>query len=411
MYRPLSLFIGLRSLKSKQHSHFISFIAGISMLGLTLGVAVLITVLSVINGFEQQMKEKILGIVAHASVQSSQPIKDWKAVGEQIQQNDPNVIATAPFTRMQGMISNNEQILSLMITGIVPDEEKKVAALADNMIQGDYNSLKQDDYNIILGQAFVEKMGLKLGDKVTVILPESSKNASGITPKFQTFTLTGIYHISNQADRWLAYVNIESSRSLLNLPEGAQGIRLKLDNVFLAPQDAQKAASLQPDFRPENWTKTHGSIYRSIQMERAMVGLLLFLIILVAGFNIVSSLIMVIVDKKREIAILKTVGTSPKTIRHIFMIQGTMIGIIGTLSGTVLGLILSWNITRLSRVVNDTFDLHLFDRYFFSALPVDIHAMDIVLINIVALAISILATIYPAGRASKVQPALALSGE
>lgn len=411
MYRPISLFIGLRNLKAKQRSHFISFIAGISMLGLTLGVAVLITVLSVINGFEQQMKSKILGIVPHASVQSSTPIENWQAVGEQIRKNDPNVIATAPFNRMQGMISNNEQILSVMITGIVPKEEKKVAALADNMVQGDYDSLNADAYNIILGQAFVDKMGLKLGDTITVILPEASKNASGIIPKSQNFTLTGIYHISAQADRWLAYINIEKSRGMLNLPQGAKGIRLKLDNVFLAPQDAQKAASLQPNFRPENWTKTHGSIYRSIQMERAMVGLLLCLIIVVAGFNIVSSLIMVIVDKKQEIAILKTVGASPQTVRHVFMIQGTMIGIIGTALGTILGLILAWNITRLSQMVNNAFDLHLFDRYFFSALPVEIHVTDIVLINVVALVISMVATIYPAQRASKIQPAQALSGD
>lgn len=411
MYRPLSIFIGLRNLQAKQRNHFISFIAFISILGLTLGVAVLITVMSVINGFEQQLKIKILGLIPQASVTATQPLTDWKNLSAQIQQNDTNVIASSPYIHIQGMISNNEQILSLLINGIDPQIEKQLTVLPDNMVAGSFDSLTDTSPNIILGQAFMEKMGLKLGDEVIVVLPEGSNTASGIVPRFQKFKVSGVFHISNQADRWLAYINMENARGMIKMPEGVQGIRLQLKDVFLAAQSAQKAASVRQGLTANNWTQTHGSIYESIKMERTMTTLLLLLIVLVAGFNIVSSLIMVIVDKRPEIAILKTIGATPRMIRAIFMVQGTVIGVMGTLVGTSLGVILAFYISPLSKWVNESFNLHLFDTYFVASLPSEIHISDLLLINAVAFVISLLSTIYPALKAAQVHPAQALSYE
>ncbi len=349
MFRPLALFIGLRYTRAERSNGFISFISLISMIGLTLGVAVLITVLSVMNGFDRELKTRILGMVPQATVISTEIIGDWKEVADKIKE-DPEVAAVAPFIQLQGMLTSNGQVAGIMVTGVDPEYEKNVSIINEHMVEGSIDTLQNGEFSIVLGEEMVQSLGLRLGDKVTLVLPEASPSPAGVIPRFKRFTLTGIFTISPEVDSLMAFIPMGDAAKLLRLPEGAQGIRMKLDDIFNAPMAAQKAAAIAPDkLYPSDWTQTHGNLFGAIQMEKAMVGLLLFLIILVAAFNIVSSLVMLVTDKKADIAILKTFGASPRLITHVFMVQGIVIGFIGTIAGTILGVI-------FALTVSDAFD-------------------------------------------------------
>ncbi|TXD98296.1 lipoprotein-releasing ABC transporter permease subunit [Psychrobacter frigidicola] len=412
MFRPLALFIGLRYTRAERSNRFISFISLISMIGLTLGVAVLITVLSVMNGFDRELKTRILGMVPQATVSAAEVIGDWKQLADRIKEEDPEVAAVAPFIQLQGMLTSNGQVAGIMVTGIEPEYEKKVSIINDHMTEGSIDTLKSGDFSIVLGEEMVQSLGLTIGDKVTLVLPEASPSPAGVIPRFKRFTLTGIFSISPEVDSLMAFIPMEDAAKLLRLPEGAQGIRLKLNDIFTAPIAAQKAAAIAPDYLyPNDWTQTHGNLFGAIQMEKAMVGLLLFLIILVAAFNIVSSLVMLVTDKKADIAILKTFGASPRLITQIFMVQGVVIGFIGTIAGTILGVIFALTISDILGWINQSFGLNLFDAYFINYLPSQLRLVDVVLITGASFILSFLATIYPARRAAKIQPAQTLRYE
>lgn len=411
MFRPLALFIGLRYTRAERSNRFISFISLISMIGLTLGVAVLITVLSVMNGFDRELKTRILGMVPQATVSSTQIITDWQEVGERIKQ-DPEVKEVAPFIQLQGMLTANGQVAGIMVTGIKPDYEKKVSIINEHMTTGSIDDLKAGEFGIVLGESMVQSLGLHMGDKVTLVLPEASPSPAGVIPRFKRFTLVGVFAISPEVDSLMAFIPMNDAAKLLRLPDGAQGIRMKLNNIFAAPKAAQNAAAIAPEYLyPNDWTQTHGNLFGAIQMEKAMVGLLLFLIILVAAFNIVSSLVMLVTDKKADIAILKTFGASPKLITQVFMVQGLVIGVIGTLAGTVLGVVFALTVSDLLGFINQFFGLHLFDAYFINYLPSQLRLSDVLLITSASFVLSFLATIYPARRAAKIQPAQTLRYE
>lgn len=412
MFRPLALFIGLRYTRAERSNRFISFISLISMIGLTLGVAVLITVLSVMNGFDRELKSRILGMVPQATVTAAEVIGDWEALGEQIKAEDPEVVAVAPFIQLQGMLTSNGQVAGIMVTGVDPKYEKNVSIINEHMTEGNIDTLKSGDFSIVLGEEMVQSLGLNIGDKVTLVLPEASPSPAGVIPRFKRFTLTGIFSISPEVDSIMAFIPMGDAAKLLRLPDGAQGLRLKLDDIFTAPMAAQKAASIAPNqLYPNDWTQTHGNLFGAIQMEKAMVGLLLFLIILVAAFNIVSSLVMLVTDKKADIAILKTFGASPRLITQVFMVQGVVIGVIGTVAGTILGVIFALTVSDILGFINQTFGLHLFDAYFINYLPSQLRVVDVVLITGASFVLSFLATIYPARRAAKIQPAQTLRYE
>lgn len=411
MFKPLALFIGLRYTRAERRNRFISFIALISMIGLTLGVAVLITVLSVMNGFDRELKNRILGMVPQATVTASTIIPDWQDLAQQIEKQ-PHVVAVAPFIQLQGMLTANGQVAGIMVTGIEPAYEKNVSIIAQHMLTGSLDSLKNKSYQIILGQAMANSLGLQVGDKVTLVLPEASPSPAGVIPRFKRFTVAGVFNISTDIDGVMAFIPMADAATLLRVPEGAQGIRLKLDDIFVAPKVAEKASWLRPDeLYPANWQQTHGNLFSAIQMEKTMVGLLLFLIILVAVFNIVSSLVMVVTDKKADIAILKTFGASPRLIRHVFMVQGLVIGVIGTIAGAILGIIFALSISQILQWVNITFGLHLFDAYFINYLPSQLLWRDVAIITISSLVLSFLATIYPSMRAASIEPAKTLRYE
>ena len=411
MFKPISLYIGLRYTRARRSNHFISFIALVSMIGLTLGVAVLITVLSVMNGFDRELKNRVLGMIPQATVSSTQILTDWPELAKKIDTHE-HVVGTAPFTQLQGMLTAQGQVAGIMVTGIEPDYEKKVSIIQDHMVQGDINSLKKGEFGIVLGKQMTDALGLSLNDSVTLVLPEATPSPAGVVPRFKRFKIVGIFSIGAEVDSMMGYIALNDASTLLRLPDGAQGVRMKLDDIFKAPHGADEIVQQLPgQFYASNWTYTHGNLFSAIQMEKAMVSLLLFLIVLVAAFNIVSSLVMVVTDKKSDIAILRTLGASPITITKIFMVQGTVIGVVGTLAGAALGIIFATNISGFMGWLNTTMGLNLFDAYFINYLPSYLRWQDVALIVSVSLVLSFLATIYPALRASKIQPAEALRYE
>ncbi len=411
MFKPISLYIGLRYTRARRSNHFISFIALVSMIGLTLGVAVLITVLSVMNGFDRELKNRVLGMIPQATVSSTQILTDWPVLAKKIEQHE-HVTGVAPFTQLQGMLTAQGQVAGIMVTGIEPQYEKNVSIVQNHMVEGSIDQLKKGEYGIVLGKQMTDALGLRLNDNVTLVLPEATPSPAGVVPRFKRFKVVGIFSIGAEVDSSLGYIALNDASTLLRLPDGAQGVRMKLDNIFLAPQVSNDIVrELPAGFYASDWTYTHGNLFSAIQMEKAMVSLLLFLIVLVAAFNIVSSLVMVVTDKKSDIAILRTLGASPATITKIFMVQGTVIGVVGTVAGAVLGIISALGISNFIDWLNNALGLHLFDAYFINYLPSYLRWQDVVVIVGLSLLLSFLATIYPAMRAAKIQPAEALRYE
>ena len=410
MFKPIALFIGLRYTRAQRSNHFISFIALVSMIGLMLGVAVLITVLSVMNGFDRELKNRILGMIPQATIASGEIIQDWPNLVKRVEQH-PHVVAAAPFTQIQGMIAAQGQVSGVVISGIEPQLEQNVSIVQHHMSAGSLAGLREGEFGIVLGKSLTDSLGLRVGDKVTLVLPEASPSPAGVIPRFKRFTLVGTFSIGSDVDGLIGYIHLNDAARLLRLPDGAQGVRMKLDDIFAAPQVAQDLAQQLPNMYPNDWTQTHGNLFAAIQMEKAMVSLLLFLIVLVAAFNIVSSLVMTVTDKKSDIAILRTLGASPATITRIFMVQGMIIGMVGTLIGTILGVIAALTIGEVFSWVSQVFGLQLMDAYFINYLPSQLRGSDVLTVVSVSLALSFLATIYPALRAAKIQPAEALRYE
>ena len=410
MFKPISLYIGLRYTRARRSNHFISFIALVSMIGLTLGVAVLITVLSVMNGFDRELKNRVLGMIPQATVSSTQILTDWPVLANKIEQHK-HVTGAAPFTQLQGMLTAQGQVAGIMVTGIEPEYEKKVSIIQNHMVEGSIDQLKKGEYGIVLGKRMTDALGLRMNDKVTLVLPEATPSPAGVVPRFKRFTIVGIFSIG-EVDSTFGYIALNDASTLLRLPDGAQGVRMKLDDIFQAPVVSKEIVQELPgNFYASDWTYTQGNLFSAIQMEKAMVGLLLLLIVVVAAFNIVSSLVMVVTDKKSDIAILRTLGASPKTITRIFMVQGTVIGVVGTVAGTILGVISALSIGKIVGWIDTTFQLHLFDVYFISYLPSYLRWSDVVIIVTLSFLLSFIATIYPARRAAKIQPAEALRYE
>ncbi|UTW04859.1 lipoprotein-releasing ABC transporter permease subunit [Amphritea atlantica] len=414
MFRPFSLYVGLRYTAAKRNNNFISFISLVSMLGLMLGVAALIVVLSVMNGFDRELKERILGMVPHGTISDyGKPLENWQAVAAKVN-TQPGVIGTAPYIQAQGMLTNRGVVRGVLINGIEPELEQKISILDDHIKAGSLDALQPKSYGIVLGSLLARSMGVALGDKVTLVLPEASISVAGIIPRLKRFTVVGVFEVGAELDANLAYIHIDDAARIKRMDSGVDGIRLEFDNLFQAPTGIRQIiADLGEFYRASDWTRTHGNLFQAIQLEKKMIGLLLFLIVFVAAFNIVSTLVMVVTDKKGDIAILRTLGATPGRIMRIFMVQGTVIGVMGTLLGSILGTALALTITDLIAWVEHTFGIQFLsaDVYFISYLPSQLQLSDVMLIITVALGISFLATIYPAWRASRTQPAEALRYE
>ncbi len=414
MFRPLPIFLGLRYTRAKRRNHFISFISGTSMVGLTLGVCVLIIVLSVMNGFDRELKQRVLGMVPHATITSATGgLDDWQTLVEEIPENE-GIAAAAPFVDAQGMLTNNGQVRGAMIYGIEPEYEKNVSIINDHMTQGVLDNLKPGEFGILLGEILAQYLGVTTGDKVTMVLPEANVNIAGVFPRLKRFTVVGTFSVGADVDGNLAYVHVQDAARFLRVKEGVTGIRLKMDNLYSAPKLAWEVAMKLPGrYYVQDWTRTHGRLFQAIQMEKTMVGLLLTLIVAVAAFNIVSTLVMVVTDKQSDIAILRTFGASPGMIMGVFMVQGSLIGIIGTFLGVLLGILGALNVSSMVGWLEQILGIRFLspDVYFISYLPSQLMWQDIMVISVSGLLMSFLATLYPAWKASRTQPAEALRYE
>lgn len=424
MQRPLSVFVGLRFTRSKNANKFLSFISWVSTAGLILGVAALIVVTSVLNGFEAALANRILGMVPQVSVHASKPLEDWQPFAQQLLANDSNVVAAAPFVQARGMISVAGEVNSTILNGIEPETHAGVSILKDSMIAGDFESLTSGSGNIILGKYAADKHGLQLGDEVSIIISKPSKSTVGMTPSFHTYTLTGIFHVSHDIDKWMSYIAMDDASDVLGVAHGAAGIRLHLQDVFSAQSSSKLALAsvnntyAQLDSTPADlsfysldWTQSHGGLYGTIRMQKTVMSLLLFFIILVAAFNVISMLVMSVTEKRAEVAILKTFGASSQLISRIFIIQGAIIGAVGIVVGLILGIGITLSIHTTSAWVNTTFNLGLFDNYFVDALPAKLNMIEVLLILISAFIVVLLSTLYPAYRAARIEPVKILRGE
>lgn len=413
MFKPLPLMIGLRYTAAKRRNHFISFISLTSMVGLALGVAVLITVLSVMNGFDRELKQRILGMVPHAIVQSENPMTNWRAVRDRALE-DPAVLGAAPYIQAQGMITGGGNVNGVLLNGILPEEEVTVSIIQNHIIRGSLRNLRAGEFGIIIGETLARSLRAELGDRVTVVMPEASLTPAGVLPRLKRFTVVGTFQVGAELDSNYAVVHLEDAAKLARTGEGVEGIRLKVDDLFKAPAVALRLARELPGRNYTNdWTRTHGNLFQAIQMEKTMIGLLLMFIVAVAAFNIVSMLVMVVTDKTADIAILRTMGATPATIMATFIIQGGVIGIVGTLLGTGAGIALALNISAIIDWVEGVLGSQFLnaDVYFISYLPSQLYWTDVAIICGSGMVMSLLATLYPAWRASRVQPAEALRYE
>lgn len=410
MFRPLSVFIGARYTRARRRSQFISFISLASMIGLALGVLALILVLSVMNGFQREMSTRILGLIPHAVAKTTQPLSDWRALAQQLAAQ-PSVLATAPLTRLDGMLSHRGGMQPIEVSGIDPLEEPRVSTLVSNLVEGRLESLQPGSFGVIIGQNTARRFRVQLGDTLTLIVPELGETAGSVTPRLHRLNVVGIFRVGADLDSTLAMMHREDAATLMQWSvHQVQGIRLKLTDLHQAPKIAKALEQQLPGVRVEDWTHSQGSLFSAMQMEKTMIGLLLMLIVAVAAFNIVATLIMVVADKRTDIAILRTLGATPRQVMGIFVIQGCIIGFTGTLIGAVLGVVAALNVSQWVTWLEQAFGQRVFsaDVYVINSLPSELQGQDVVVVVAVALLLSFLATLYPAWRAAQTQPAEAL---
>lgn len=407
----IPLLIGLRYTRAKRRNHFISFISLTSMLGMMLGVAVLILVLSVMNGFDRELRERILGMVPHLAIKNYQDFSNWPEIADHLIQH-PEVIGAAPFVNGQGMLIHQGYNRGALVAGILPEYENQVSIVGQHLETGaKLDDLQPGEYGIFLGDLLARFLRVGAGDKVTLLLPEASITPAGVFPRLKRFTVLGTFKVGAELDGNLAYVHLKDMQTLMRMDNTIEGLRLQLNDLFKATHLSQELVNqLGYPYRATNWTQTQGNLFQAIQMEKRMIGLLLMIIVAVAAFNIVATLVMVVTDKQADIAILRTLGASPGTIMRIFMVQGLTIGVIGTLVGVVLGVVLALNISDLVLWLEALLGIQFLDAnvYFINYLPSELRWDDVRFITIAALLLSLLSTLYPAWRASKIQPAEAL---
>lgn len=416
MFRPLSLYIGLRYTRAKKRNHFISFISLISMFGIALGVAVLITVLSVMNGFDYQIHKQLFSMSSQVTVGDvSGSVANWQDLSKKVA-TAKDVVSVAPFVSGQGMLTSAGVVRGVMLTGILPKEQAGVSIIGTKMVQGSMSALKSGRFGIVLGQTLALNLSLSVGDKVILITPKTTLTPIGIMPRFKRFKVVGVFHVGGGAgyDTSVAFINLNDAQKLMQLGNNVSGLRLKVNKLYAAPKVSDELIQMLPERNiVTNWTQQYSTYFKAIRMEKTTMFIVLLFIIAIAAFNLVSSLIMAVTDKQADIAILRTLGASPRTIMSIFMIQGSIIGIIGTLIGVVGGVLLAINAPTLVAWIEHTFHTQFISAsiYFIDYLPSRLNWWNVLHVGLTALAMSLVATIYPAWKASKTQPAEALRYE
>jgi lipoprotein-releasing system permease protein len=404
MFKPLALYIGLRYTRAKKRNHFVSFISLSSMLGIGLGVMVLITVLSVMNGFDAEIHKRFFGMAPEVTVSGKNGIiNDWTRLESELK-STPGITAIAPFVGGQGLLTHEGQVLPIVLTGIDPQREQAVTHLQDKLLIGDVANLQH--FGMILGRGLADSLGVMVGDKVTVMIPQATVTPAGMVPRFKRFTVAGVFSAGTgfNFDGKLGFINLTDAQNLFQLGNGVTGLKMKIHNIYQAPVLAdQLATKLGENYEVSNWTQQFGAFFHAVKLEKTMMFLILLLIIAVAAFNLVSSLVMVVNDKQSEIAILRTIGASPSIILWVFIVQGVMAGVVGTFMGLLGGLLLASNATSIVSFLQSFFHVEVLSTNMFLVdyLPTKILFKDLWQICALALLMSFIATIYPAWRASK----------
>lgn len=416
MYRPLPFFIGLRYTRAKRRNHFISVISMISMACFALGVMALIAVLSVMNGFDEVIRERVFSMAHQVTVTTyNNALPDWQSLDKKLDQL-PLVTGSAPYVIGQGMLTSFGQASAALVFGVDPAREQSVSKLGEKMVTGSLDALQPGAYGIALGQDLATNLGLSIGDKVMLITPVATVSPIGIMPRSKRFTVQGIFNLGTGFgfDNSYAYINLTDAQKLYQLGDDVSGVRLKLADLYQAPQLAhQLQAELPPFYIVKDWTQQYGVYFEAIALEKTMMFFILLLIIVVAAFSLISTLYMVVSEKQADIAILRTMGATPRTVLGIFIVQGSVIGVIGTLLGLILGVLLSLNLTELFNIVQSYFHTGFLSSnvYYVNYLPSKLEFSDVIKICSVALIVSLIATILPAWRAARIQPVEALRYE
>jgi lipoprotein-releasing system permease protein len=412
---PFELAIGWRYIRAKRRNHFISFISLISMLGIALGVAALIIVLSVMNGFQTELRTRILSVVSHVQITGLDgEMDDWEEAAMRAS-SASGVVASAPFIQAQGMLSSGASVRGTLVRGILPDLEDKVAGFRPHMRVGTLDSLVPGRFSIVLGSELARALGVSVGDRITLIAPQGAVTPVGIVPRLKTFTVGGIFEVGMfEFDSGLALIRLEDAQKLYRMDGKVSGVRLKLDDLFRAPAVARRLVNtLNLPAYISDWTRSHANFFRAVQIEKNMMFIILSLIVAVAAFNIVSTLVMAVTDKRADIAILKTLGANSGSVMAIFVVQGALIGVVGLFLGVALGVVTATHLDVIVPFIERMIGVSLWSReiYYISSLPSELQWSDVSLISGVSFALSLAATLYPSFSASNVNPAEALRYE
>jgi len=414
MFKPYEIFIGLRYMRAKRRNHFISFISLTSVIGVALGVMALITVLSVMNGFHKELTDRTLSMASHATVlERDENLSVWRSVAEQVN-NHPEVEGVAPYFRAEGMLVNDKQVSGTVIRGILPEEEIKISEISDKMIEGELRNLQAGEFGVILGKELSRSLHVLAGDKVTLVAPQANVTPAGILPRLKRFTVVGVFEVGMQEfDSALALIHLNDAQKLFR-KDSPSGLRIKTTDIMRAPTISREVMDQIPgQYWIMDWTQRHANLFHALRTEKIVMFVILTLIVAVAAFNIISTLVMTVTDKQTDIAVLRTLGASPKSIMLIFIIQGTVIGIIGTTLGVMSGVWLASNVEWLVQSIEQLFNVDFLNEnvYYISTLPSDLKWSDVTIISIVAFLFSLLSTVYPARQAANTQPAEALRYE
>ena len=410
----LSFYIAYKFLRSKKNSRFTSIISKSSIIGISLGIAAIIVVMSIMNGFHSEMRNKILSMVSHVIVtEKNYTLKNWDKVKSRIDKNKL-IHSSAPYVEGQAMISFGGNVHGIQLKGIVPEYEKNVTSLEDNIVEGDLNNIGLKPYQISIGIDLAKEMNLSIGDKITLVIPRANTTLIGIVPRLKRFEDGSIFNFGmQQYDKNLVFIDIDEAKKLYDMGENITGLRLKLHDLFKSPRMSNIInSSFDSKYIVIDWTMMNKNFFSALKMEKTMLMLLMFLIVLVATFNIISSLFMVVSEKKSDIAILKTIGMNSKNIMYIFILQGTFLGLSGIILGLLVGLIISFNLDYIVIFIEYIIGHSLLnsDIYMISTVPVIIEILDLVYVSIISFIFSLISTIYPAISASKTKPAEVLKG-
>ncbi|MGE0875222.1 MAG: lipoprotein-releasing ABC transporter permease subunit [Burkholderiales bacterium] len=409
------LLVGLRYTRAKRRNYFISISSLISMAGIALGVWALIVVLSVMNGFQKELRTRILGVASHLQLSGAgNRLADWQAVAREAAAH-PRVIAAAPFVNAQAMLAHGQAVRGAIVRGILPDAEDKVADIGRHMRAGSLAALKAGEFGVVLGGDLARALGALPGDRIALVAPQGQVTPAGLIPRLKQFTVVGTFEVGfNEADAALALVHMEDAQKLYQMGEAVSGLRLKLDDLFAARAVGRELmARLGQDIFAYDWTRSHANFFRAVEIEKRVMFIILALIVAVAAFNIVSTLVMAVTEKRADIAILRTLGASPASVMQIFVVQGAVIGIVGTLAGLVAGVATAYNVGTIVPAIENLFSIKFLakDVYLIPDLPSDVHLTDVVTTAIIALVLSLVAAILPSWRAARVNPAEALRYE